>query len=61
MVYQETKRERALHLPGQTPVVRRGETQSQDNAVPSDPSITEHVVTFTQELVAGELTQQLLR
>ncbi|XP_039270554.2 DNA polymerase epsilon catalytic subunit A-like [Styela clava] len=66
MIHRETKRERTKYLPGQTPVVRRGDTQSQEEKggkskiIPSDPSITEHIVTFSQELITGELTQQIL-
>ena len=73
MIYNEAKYERAITLPGGTPVVMRGHTQTQLNisisemtkeermkiVVPSDPSITPHMVTFAQDLVAGDLSEEL--
>nr|CAB3265004.1 DNA polymerase epsilon catalytic subunit A-like [Phallusia mammillata] len=74
LIHSEAKKERSLMAPGLTPVVKRGHTQTQLNTsttemskeermklvVPSDPSITPHIVTFSQDLVAGELSDQML-
>ncbi|CAK8688654.1 unnamed protein product [Clavelina lepadiformis] len=73
MVYHESKRRRAETTPGQTPVVKKGSSQTQLNvsvsemsederikaAVPSDPTVSPYLVTYSQDLVSGDLTEQM--
>ena len=75
MIYHESQREREAMGPGNTPVVKRGQTQTQLNvstsemseeerlqaAAPSDPSVTPHMVVFSQDLVKGDLSEQMFR
>ena len=75
MVYHESKRRRAETTPGQTPVVKKGSSQTQLNvsvsemsederikaAVPSDPTVSPYLVTYSQDLVSGDLTEQMFR
>ena len=73
MIYKEVLQERATNDgTGSTPNVRR-QTQTQLNVsvsdmseeerlktiVPSDPTITPYMVTFAQDLVSGDLQEEL--
>ncbi|XP_077864309.1 DNA polymerase epsilon catalytic subunit A-like [Saccoglossus kowalevskii] len=55
-VYQHSKEEQQHHTPGNTPIRKRGNTQTQKS---SDTTATPSTVNFAQDLVAGELSQQL--
>lgn len=65
LVHKETKLQRQKYLPGQTPVARRGETQSQEENEGQNnsrnPTVSEHVINFAREQISGEMTQRLLR
>lgn len=65
MIHKETKLQRRKYLPGQTPVARRGETQSQEENVEQGTSrtltVSEHVINVAKEQISTEMTQRLLR
>ena len=75
MIYHESIREREALGLGSTPVVKRGHAQTQLNmstsemskeermklVTPNDPSVTPHMVTFAQDLVTGDLSEQMFR
>ncbi|XP_033110052.1 DNA polymerase epsilon catalytic subunit A-like isoform X2 [Anneissia japonica] len=56
-IYQHLQEDMLQNTPGNTPVRRRGNTQTQlSNA---DPSTTPSIVGFSQELISGDLSQRL--
>ena len=56
-VYSHLQDEQGRSTPGQTPVRRRQASQTQN--LPPDTTTTPATVTFTQELIAGDLAQQM--
>ncbi|XP_070548417.1 DNA polymerase epsilon catalytic subunit A-like isoform X2 [Ptychodera flava] len=55
-VYQQMKQEHDRHTPGNTPVRRRGNSQTQKSG---DMTATPSTVSFSQELVSGEMSHKL--
>lgn len=73
MLYHESKRERDETEQGNTPVVKRGNTQLNVSVsemskeerlkavVPEDPFVTPHMVVYAQDLVSGDLSEKMFR
>jgi len=75
MIYYEVKKEREGVIPGLTPVAKRNQSLAEldvsasdltkeermKRVVSSDPTISPHIITFSQDLVAGELSEQMFR
>ncbi|XP_060084893.1 DNA polymerase epsilon catalytic subunit A-like, partial [Ylistrum balloti] len=58
-VYTNVMDEHQRLTPGNTPVKRRHNSQSQSQQKPLETSATPATVTFSQELIAGDLAQQM--
>ncbi|XP_069115944.1 LOW QUALITY PROTEIN: DNA polymerase epsilon catalytic subunit A-like [Argopecten irradians] len=58
-VYTNVMEEHQRLTPGNTPVKRRHNSQSQSQQKPLETSATPATVTFSQELIAGDLAQQM--